>query len=107
MTDAAPASPDVMAAAGVAKAALYLRVSTGRQYTPSADPCMPYPCWSAPISALSDQCRQERAKCSLRDARADGVDGGRELDFRRRFRRTFVQRECSRIQSMRFRSAPI
>lgn len=31
MTDAAPASPDVTAAAAVAKAALYLRVSTGRQ----------------------------------------------------------------------------
>jgi site-specific DNA recombinase len=31
MTDAALASPDVTAAAAVAKAALYLRVSTGRQ----------------------------------------------------------------------------
>jgi hypothetical protein len=31
MTDAAPASPDVTAAAATAKAALYLRVSTGRQ----------------------------------------------------------------------------
>lgn len=31
MTDAAPASPDVTAAPAVAKAALYLRVSTGRQ----------------------------------------------------------------------------
>lgn len=31
MTDAAPASPDVTAGPAVAKAALYLRVSTGRQ----------------------------------------------------------------------------
>ena len=31
MIDAAPASPDVAVASAVAKAALYLRVSTGRQ----------------------------------------------------------------------------
>ena len=31
MTDAALASPDVTAGSAVAKAALYLRVSTGRQ----------------------------------------------------------------------------
>jgi hypothetical protein len=31
MTDAAPASPDVTAGAALARAALYLRVSTGRQ----------------------------------------------------------------------------
>lgn len=31
MTDAAPASPDVTGASVTAKAALYLRVSTGRQ----------------------------------------------------------------------------
>jgi Resolvase, N terminal domain len=31
MTDAAPASPDVTPGAALAKAALYLRVSTGRQ----------------------------------------------------------------------------
>jgi hypothetical protein len=30
MTDAAPASPDVTLGAALAKAALYLRVSTGR-----------------------------------------------------------------------------
>jgi hypothetical protein len=64
MTDAAPASPDVTAAGATAKAALYLRVSSGRQ--PESDLSIP------------DQRRQITNYCAAKrwDVAAEFVEPG-------------------------------
>jgi len=64
MTDAAPAPPDVTPGAALAKAALYLRVSTGRQAESDL--------------SIPDQRRQIRAYCLAKcwDVAAEFVEPG-------------------------------
>lgn len=72
MTDAAPASPDVTAAAATAKVALHLRVSTGRQAERDL--------------SIPDQRRQITAYCVAKgwDVAAESVEPGNSATDDRR-----------------------